>query len=81
MHLLPEVRQLNVKEIAQAEMHPHKSLNKTFPGRPIIAQSGSPTYYFGKIKNVFLLPVVKEQNTHMGQAALHATHRITSGFF
>ena len=27
MHLLPKVRQLNVKEIAQAEMHPHKSLN------------------------------------------------------
>ena len=81
MHLLPKVRQLNAEEITHAETHSLKSLNKTLPGHPIIAQSRRQTYYTGKIIDVFLLPIVRKQNTCMGQPALHTTNRITPGFF
>ena len=82
MYLLPKVRQLTVEEITQADTHSLKSLNKTFPGRPIIPQSGSQTYYIGKIIHLFLLPFVrKKKKKYMGQLALHTTDRITSGSF
>ena len=52
--------QLTAGEITQAETHSLKGLNKTRPGRPIVAQSGSPTVYTGKIIDVFLLPFIKK---------------------
>ena len=73
MYLLPKVHQLTAEEITKAETHSVKSLNKTLPERPSIAQSGNPTSYTGKITDVFLLPIVKKHNTYMGQPALHTT--------
>ena len=65
MYLLPKVHKLSPEEITQAETHSLKSLNKTLPGRPIIAQCGSPTYYIGKLIDILLLPIVKRQNIYI----------------
>ena len=59
MYLLPKVHKLSSEEINQAERHSLKSLNKTLPGRPIIAQCSSLMYYIGKLIDFFLLPIVK----------------------
>ena len=42
MYLLPKVHKLSTEEIIQAETHSLKSVNKTLPGRPIIAQCARP---------------------------------------
>ena len=65
MYLLPKVHKLSSEKIIQAETHSFKSLNKTLPGRPIIAQCGSPTYFIGKLIDILLLPIVKRQNTYI----------------
>ena len=82
MYQLQRVSQLTAEEITQAETHSLKSLNKTLPGRPIIAQSGSPTHYIGKFIDVFLLPIVRKRNTYVGQAALDTSpiksHQVSS---
>ena len=61
----PKVHKLLSDEISQAETHSLKSLNKTLPGQPIIAQCGSSKYYIGKLIDIFLLPTVKRQNTYI----------------
>ena len=61
MYLHPKVRQLTAEEITQAETHSLKSINKALPERPILAQSGSPTYYIRKLIDIFLLPIVKKE--------------------
>ncbi len=61
----PKVHKLLSDEISQAETHSLKSLNKTLTGRPVIAQCGSPKYYTGKLIDIFLLPIVKRQNTYI----------------
>ena len=61
--LRPKIRQLNAEEITQAETHSLNSPDKTLPGRQIIAQSGSPSYYIGKFIDVFLLSIIKKQTT------------------
>ena len=71
--LLGVVRQLTAEEFTHSETHSRERLNKTLPGHLVIAQSGRPTYYTGKIIDVFLLPIVRKQNMYMGQPALHTT--------
>ena len=83
MHLFPKVRTLTAEEITHVETQILKSLNNPSgtPNHPIIAQSGRPAYYIGKIIDVFLLPIVRELIMYMGQPALHTTVRITPDFF
>ena len=69
MYLLQKARKLTAEKITQAETHSLESLNKTLPGHQIIAQSGSPAYYIGKVIDVFLLPIVNKKNTCMGHPA------------
>ena len=68
MYLLPKVHKLSSEDINKAETHSLKNLNETLPGRPIIAQSGSATYYIGKLIDIFLSPIVKSQTTYIRDA-------------
>jgi hypothetical protein len=65
MYLLPKVHKLTPEELNSAETNGLKSLKKTLPGRPIIAQCGTPTYYVGKYIDTILLPYVKNLDTYI----------------
>ena len=81
MYLLPKVHKLSPEEITQAETHSLKSLNKTLPGRPIIAQCGSPTYYIGKLIDILIASTHCQKIKHIqtGYPALHTNDRVTPG--
>ena len=65
MYLLPKYTNSQQKKSSKRKRTHLKSLNKTLPGRPIIAQCGSPTYYIGKFIDILLRPIVKRQNTYI----------------
>ena len=71
MYLLPKVHKLSSEEIIQAETHSLKSLNKTIPGRPIIAQCGGRRTDDDEL----MLNVLRCHLTYQGQVVTNAEAR------
>ena len=65
MYLLPKVHKLDEETITKAQNTGLKSTGVNIPGRPIIAQVKTPTYYIGKFVDILLLPYVQKLDTYI----------------
>ena len=65
LYLLPKVHKLDKETIKKAQEEGLKATNSHIPGRPIIAQVKTPTYYIGKLVDILLLPYVQNLDTYI----------------
>ena len=63
LYLLPKTHKLTPEDLKDAEIN---GLNgKRVPGRPIVSQVATPTYYIGHLVDYFLLPFVTKLPTYL----------------
>lgn len=63
LYILPKTHKLTPKQLREAEQNGLNGLR--IPGRPIISQVATPTYYIGHLIDFFLLPFVEKLPTYL----------------